>query len=214
VGLFSERHGLHHSAQLDDLIELFGVHKASYTRFPAGFEQRLLVNRFRGMGNLLSGARPSLRWPRLNHPKVIATRDDRLPPRAPLTQRCQIRSIAHHCSPLGSPLVLHSTGRSTDQDWHGKQKLERANLQFRFAVFHVLHSSEYPRESFQDQLVLQDYVIGAGIGNFPGANPLLICQSPRLSPLVAGSFRAMRRFVARRSIPHARDFTPAAFAAL
>jgi hypothetical protein len=51
-------HGLHNSAELYDLVKLFGVGKRFVNALPARFENWLLVNGFRRTGNLVLGSRP------------------------------------------------------------------------------------------------------------------------------------------------------------
>src|ERR1700687_1196107 len=59
-GLASCGHGIHDSAELYDLVELFGVGECFVDVLPARFENSLLVNGFRRTRNLLLGSRPSL----------------------------------------------------------------------------------------------------------------------------------------------------------
>src|ERR1700679_3861143 len=59
--LVFQMHGLHHSTELYDLAELFGLGKRFVDDLPARFENGHLVNGFLRMRNLLLGCRPSLR---------------------------------------------------------------------------------------------------------------------------------------------------------
>src|SRR4029077_9141646 len=59
-GLVSQVHCLHDATDLYDLVELFGVSKRFVDALPARFENRLLMNGFRSVRNLLLGPRQSL----------------------------------------------------------------------------------------------------------------------------------------------------------
>ena len=62
-GLVSQVHGLHDSAELYDLVELFGVGERFVHALAARFNNDLLVNGFRRMRNLILGSLPRPNWP-------------------------------------------------------------------------------------------------------------------------------------------------------